>query len=83
MNKPQETLDGLPFVSLDSFVGNSNLTNENRRTSCSRFLFIEDKNLLVLGLEISSDDISHVVAFRNGCLNTDPNKRLEQRSNYN
>ncbi len=56
------------FVSLESVVGKSNLTREDRRDPLWRILFIDEKNLFSLG-KISSDDISHVVDLRNWCLN--------------
>ena len=51
------------FVPFESSFGNSNLTRENLRDWLLRNLFIDDNILL------SFDAASHVVDFRNGCLN--------------
>lgn len=57
-----------PFISFVFVFGNSNLTRENLRELLLSILFIDDGNLFSLD-KISSDDISHVVDFRNCCLN--------------
>jgi len=65
-----------PFFPFESAGGNSNLTKENLRGSWWRILFIDEKNFFSF-VEISSDGTSHVVDFRNWCLNIINNKYLQ------
>jgi len=53
-----------PLVRLESLDESSNLTREIRLVPLGCFLFIDDKYLFSVD-PISSDDISHVVDFRN------------------